>query len=152
MAEEDIKKTLNYFAISWKRITFALANKKNHIMIKELKLTKDHLKLVALLNIEDIDDDAITINKSTILRLQSHLLDDVALVLGLTDKAIEGTKTDSDGAAYPDEIESYMLDTYNYVRENLYWIETLIHQYVMEGVKPGTYQCTDNELIWAKID
>lgn len=117
-------------------------------MILHLNLTEDHLKLVRFLNIEDKDDDVLTINKKVMLTMQSHILDDVAMVLGLRDKAIKGTEEDADGSAYPDDIEKYMLDTYHYVSDNLYLIESLIHQKVMEGVKPGKYKCIDSQMIW----
>ena len=121
-------------------------------MILHLNLTEDHLKLVKFLNIEDINDDYLTINKNTILTMQTHILDDVALILGLRDKAIKNTEEDADGAAYPNDVEKYMLDTYRYVQNNLYLIETLLHQNVTEGIKPGKYTCKDNEMIWSFCD
>ena len=72
-------------------------------MILHLNLTEDHLKLVRFLNIEDKDDDVLTINKKVMLTMQTHILDDVAMILGLRDKAIKNTEEDADGAAYPDE-------------------------------------------------
>jgi len=119
-------------------------------MILHLKLTEDHLKLVRFLNIEDKDDDVLTINKKVMLTMQTHILDDVAMILGLRDKAIKGTTEDADGGAYPDDVEQYMLDTYKYVSDNLYLIETLIHQKVMEGgIKPNVeYKCKDSDMVW----
>jgi hypothetical protein len=117
-------------------------------MILHLNLTEDHLKLVRFLNIIDEDDDFLKIDKKVMLTMQSHLLDDVAMILGLRDKAIKNTEEDADGAAYPDDVEKYMIDTYNYVSDNLYLIETLLHQNVMEGVKAGHYKAKDSELIW----
>ena len=58
------------------------------------------------------------------------------------------TEEDADGAAYPDDVEQYMLDTYKYVSDNLYLIETLLHQHVMDGVKPTKYRCKDSDMIW----
>ena len=121
-------------------------------MILQLNLTEDHLKLVRFLDIEDEDDDYLKINKHVMLSLQSHILDDVAMVLGMQDKAIEGTAEDPYGRAYPDEVEAYLLSTYNYVKDNLYLIETLIHQFVMEGVKPGTYECKATDLFWYRVE
>lgn len=120
-------------------------------MILHLDLTEDHLKLIRFLNVEDKDDDFLKINKKTMLTMQTHILDDVAMILGLRDKAIANTEEDADGAAYPDDVEKYMLDTYNYVSNNLFLIETLLHQMVMEGIKPGSYKTKDNEMIWEKI-
>lgn len=120
-------------------------------MILHLVLTEDDLKLVRFFNIINDDDEYLKIDKNVMLTLQTHILDDVATVLGLRDKAIEGTSDDALGSAYPDDIEKYMLDRYNYVKDNMYLIETLIHQMVMEGVKPGHYKCKDNELIWETV-
>jgi len=117
-------------------------------MILHLNLTEDHLKLVRFLNIEDKDDDVLTINKKVMLTMQSHILDDVAMILGLRDKAIKGTEEDADGRAYPDDVEQYMLDVYHYVSDNLYLIETLLHQFVFEGVKVGEYRAKDSDLVW----
>jgi len=116
--------------------------------ILHLNLTEDHLKLVRFLNIEDKDDDVLTINKKVMLTMQSHILDDVAMILGLRDKAIKGTEEDADGRAYPDDVEQYMLDVYHYVSDNLYLIETLLHQFVFEGVKVGEYRAKDSDLVW----
>lgn len=121
-------------------------------MILHLNLTEDHLKLVRFLNIEDDRDDVLTIDKKVMLTIQSHLLDDVAMILGLLDKAIEGTSEDVDGRAYPDDVEKYMMDTYKYVSENMYLIETLLHQRCMEGIEPGHYKCRDADMIWEKVE
>lgn len=120
-------------------------------MFIHLNLTEDHLKLVRFFNIEDTHDEYLSINKEVMLTLQTHLLDDVAAILDLRDKAIPNTSNDAEGTAYPDEVEKYMLDTYNYVSDNIYYIETLLHQYVMEGIKPGHYKAKDNELIWEYV-
>lgn len=121
-------------------------------MILHLHLTEDHLKLVRFLNIEDDNDDYLSINKHVMLTVQSHILDDIATVLGLRDKAIPNTENDADGCAYPDDVEKYMLDTYNYVSDNMYLIETLLHQNVMSGIKVGHYKAKDNELIWEYVN
>jgi hypothetical protein len=117
-------------------------------MIIHLNLTKDHLKLVRFLNVEDNDDDVLTINKHVMLTLQTHILDDVATILGYRDKAIKGTEEDPDGSAYPDDVEKYLLDTYHYVSDNMFYIETLLHQRCMEGIVPGKYKAKDSDLLW----
>ena len=118
-------------------------------MIIHLHLTEDHLKLVKFLNIEDKDDEILAINKKVMLTLQSHLLDDVATILGYKDKVIKGTEEDPDGGAYPDDVEKYLLETYKYVSDNLFYIETLIHQRCTEGVVPGHYKALDRDLLWS---
>ena len=120
--------------------------------VLHLHLTEDHLKLVKFFNIEDIDDDFMGINKKTMLTLQTHLLDDVSLVLGLRDKAIKNRMEDADGMAFPDEVEKYMVDTYKYVSDNLYNIETLLHQRCTEGIQPGHYRCSDKDMLWEYVE
>ena len=120
-------------------------------MIVHLHLKEEHLKLVRFFNLEDRDHE-VSINKKEMLVLKTHILDDVAAILGLRDKAIKGTEEDELGAAYDDETEKFMLDTYRYVSENMYYIETLMHQFVMEGVKPGHYKAHDKDLIWELIE
>lgn len=121
-------------------------------MIIHLNLTSDHLKLVRFLNVEDKDDDILAINKKVMLTMQTHLLDDVAMILGLRDKAIKGTEEDPDGAAYPDEEEKYMLETYKYVSDNLFYIESLLHQCVFTGITPGHYKCNDAQMVWERVE
>ena len=121
-------------------------------MILHLNLTEDHLKLVRFLNIEDKDDDVLTINKKVMLTMQTHILDDVAMILGLRDKAIKNTEEDADGAAYPDDVEKYMLDTYHYVSDNMFLIEQLLHQHVMDGVKPGHYKAKDSDMVFERVE
>ena len=117
---------------------------------KTLTLTTDHLKLVSCFLIEN-NEDSVSIDKTKMLFEQSHLLDDVSLVLGLRDKAIPNTEEDADGIAFPDEIEEYMIETYQYVRDNLYFIETLLHQMILRGgLVPGTYSCDTKLKIWGK--
>ena len=37
--------------------------------------------------------------------------------------------------------------------QNLYEIETLIHQFVVNGgITPGKYKCRKDDYIWSKID
>lgn len=122
-------------------------------MILHLHLTEDHLKLVRFLKLNDeSEDNVIKIDRKVMLTIQSHLLDDVAMILGLRDKAISRTTEDADGAAYPDDVEEYMLSTYNYVSDNLHLIESLLHQRVFEGIQPGHYKAIDYEMVWQKVD
>ena len=120
-------------------------------MIIRLKLNEDHLKLIPFFYINEVSDEEIEISKNNLFNLNNRLLEDISMMLGLYDKAIANTKNDADGRAFDDETTQYMIDIYNYVNENLYYIETLIHQYVVRGgITVGTYKALDNELIWEK--
>lgn len=117
-----------------------------------LKLNEDHIKLIRMVGIDDDRDDCLEIDKKAFLCVKSHLLDDVAMVLGKIDQAISSTTEDSDGRAYPDDVEEYLLTTYNYVKDNLYYIELLLHQRCGEGIQPGHYVASDKDLIWTKVE
>lgn len=119
---------------------------------KRLNLTEDHLKLASFFLIEE-NDDNLVINKKVMLSEQSHLLDDVSLILGLRGTMIPHTEEDADGMAFPDNVERYMLETYRYVSDNIYWIELLIHQMILHGgVKPGVYECDTRYKNFTKIE
>lgn len=120
-------------------------------MIKKITLTEEHLKLIPFILINEDYTDNVNINKKNMFLLGTHLLDDMATILGHRDKAIKGTSDDADGSAYPDDVENHLLELHSYLVDNLYYIETLIHQFVVKGgLTAGTYKCKDNELIWWK--
>lgn len=120
-------------------------------MVIELNLTKDHLKLIPFFFIQEFDDDNVGIDKNIMFNMGNHLLEDMAFILGLEDKAIKNTQFDADGRAFDEETEKYMLSLFNYINDNMYYIETLIHQFVVKGgLTEGTYKALDSDLIWKK--
>lgn len=117
-----------------------------------LNLTKDHLKLIPFILIKNDNDDNLEIDKTVMLMIQSTLVEDVSMILGLRDKAIPNTEYDSNGRAFPEDVTKYIFDTYNYVKENLYYIETLIHQFVtIGGISEGVYESDSKTLWWTKV-
>lgn len=120
-------------------------------MVIELTLTKDHLKLIPFLFVQEMDDDNVSIDKNLMFNMGSHLLEDMAMILGMEDRAIESTKFDADGRAFDDETTDYLLGLFNFFNDNLYYIETLIHQFAINGgLTVGTYKTLGNEMIWEK--
>lgn len=120
-------------------------------MIIHIELNEDHLKLIPFIMVADKDDDFLSINKSVFLTLQSHLLDDVSLVLGLRDHVIPGTLDDAEGIALPDEIEKRCLDAYNYIKDNLFYILQLALQFSTKGgLTVGKYKAKDTDLIFER--
>ena len=120
-------------------------------MVKKITLTEDHLKLIPFLFIQEFDDDKIGVSTANTYCLGSHLLEDMAMILGLTDKAIPNTQDDADGTAYDDDTEKYMLSIHEYIVGHLADIEQLVHQFVVKGgLTPGTYKALDNVNIWEK--
>lgn len=118
-------------------------------MIKKITLTEDHLKLIPMFFVQEFGDNQVGVTKEQLFSLGSHLLEDMAIILGLTDKAIPNTKNDAEGTAYDDETEKYMLELFDYISDNLFYIESLIHQFVcIGGLNVGTYKCKEEDLIW----
>jgi hypothetical protein len=122
-------------------------------MIIKLELTNDHLKLIPFFYTQEVDDNLVGVDREIMFNMGSHLLEDMAIILGMEDKALKNSENDADGRAFDDETEEYLLSLFDYFNSNLYYIETLIHQFVVKGgLTVGTYQALDNELIWEKIN
>lgn len=120
-------------------------------MIKKLILTEDHLKLLPFILFDEVSDIDVVITKSHLFNLGNHLLEDIATILGRLDEAIPYTNEDAEGRAFSDEFEAYMLSLYEYIKDNLYDIEILIHQFIVKGgLSEGIYKCKDNDMIWTK--
>lgn len=82
----------------------------------------------------------------------TYVLEDVALILGKLDQAIQGTEEDPTGRHFPLELEDYMWDLYRYIYENMEYIISLVLYYSNKGgLTPGTYKCIDNIKNWEKI-
>lgn len=124
-------------------------------MIKRIEVTEDLLKVIPIIFLQEktgFDNKTITIDTSHIFSIGFGLMEDMAMALGIYDKAIKGTEDDPEGRAFSEEDTEYMLSLHKYVVDNIYYIETLIHQFVVKGgLEVGTYKCKDNEMIFEKI-
>ena len=123
-------------------------------MIKRIEVTEDLLKVIPIIFLQEkngFDNKTITIDTSHIFSIGFGLIEDMAMALGIYDRAIKGTEDDPEGKAFSEEDTEYMLSLHKYVVDNIYYIESLIHQYVVKGgLEIGVYKCKDNELIWEK--
>lgn len=124
-------------------------------MIKKIEVTEDLLKIIPiiLLNEKVLMDGnkVISIDQSHLYSIGFGLVEDIAMALGIYDKAIKGTEDDPEGRAFSEEDTNRILSLHKYVVDNLYYIETLIHQFVVKGgLEVGEYYCKDNELIWSR--
>lgn len=121
-------------------------------MKKTITLNKEHLKLIPFFFIQEIDDDTVGVTSQQLFNVGSHLLEDIAMILGLDNLALPNTKNDADGRAFPDDVEKHMLELYTYIKNHLFEIETLIHQFACDGgLTEGVYKALDNEMIWEKV-
>lgn len=123
-------------------------------MIKRIEVTEDLLKVIPIIFLQEktgFDNKTITIDTSHIFSIGFGLMEDMAMALGIYDKAIKGTEDDPEGRAFSKEDTEYMLSLHKYVVDNIYYIEALIHQFVVKGgLEVGTYKCKDNEMIFEK--
>lgn len=114
----------------------------------KLTLTEDHLKLIRCLNVQEFEkEETVGIAKDNLYG-GTYKYEQMALILGLTDKAIPGTEENIEGTLYEKETQLYMQELDRYIRENLAYIEEIVHQFVLGGLKPGTYVCKDYQHIW----
>ena len=123
-------------------------------MIKRIEVTEDLLKVIPIIFLQEkngFDNKTITIDTSHIFSIGFGLIEDMAMALGIYDRAIKGTEDDPEGKAFSEEDTEYMLSLHKYVVDNIYYIESLIHQYVVKGgLTVGTYKTKDNEMLWTK--
>ena len=125
-------------------------------MIKRIEVTDDLLAVIPIIFLQEkfngaSDEKTVFIDTSHIFSVGMHLLEDMAMALNIYDRAIKGTEDDPEGKAFPEEDTERMLSLHKYVTDNIFYIESLIHQYVTKGgLTKGVYKCKDNELIWEK--
>lgn len=125
--------------------------KKHTTMIKRINVTEDLLKLLPIIYLQTKGDNEVFIDKTHVFSIGMHLLEDMSMALGIYDRAIKGTEDDPEGKAFSEEDTNYMLELHKYIVDNLYYIETLIHQFIANGgLQVGIYKAKDNELIWEK--
>ena len=83
----------------------------------------------------------------------TYVLEDVALIIGKWGDFIPGTEYEPTGRRYPEELEEYMYGLYEYIIDNLVYIESLIHTYAVKGgLTAGTYKCVDYRLDWERVE
>ena len=125
--------------------------------IKRITLTEDLLKVIPAirfkkLNISDSDGNfhAWGIDTDGLFG-GSYILEDIAKLIGRYDEHIQGTEYDSDGMKFTKETSEYLVSIYDFIVNNLEYIESLVHQYVCNGgLTVGTYKCKDYEMFWTK--
>lgn len=79
----------------------------------------------------------------------TYVLEDIAMILGCFDKAIENTETLATGRRFPEELEEEMYSLYEYICDNMEDIFNLILTFIGNGgLTPGTYVYNDYK--WTK--
>ena len=123
-------------------------------MIKRIEVTEDLLKVIPIIFLQEkngFDNKTITIDSSHMYSIGFGLMEDLAMALGIYDRAIKGTEDDPEGKAFSEEDTNRILSLHKYIVDNLYYIEALIHQYVVKGgLEVGIYKTKDCEMIFEK--
>lgn len=115
-----------------------------------ITLTEDLCLLIGSLYVQKINDKVVGVN-TDYLYGGTYKYEQMAFILGLTDKAVEGTEEDIDGTKYKKEAQEYMKRLDTYIRDNIGNIEEIIHQFSLKGgISPGLYEAKDYEHIWTK--
>lgn len=121
----------------------------------KVTLTDEHIALIKNLNIRKFqeNDDAVAVVGINPFEMYggSYKYEQIALILGYTDKAIEETEESIYGTVYEKDTQLHMEELDKYINANLLYIEEITHQFVDKGgLTAGTYVCKDYQHIWSK--
>ena len=121
-------------------------------MLKKLVLTDDHIALISNLRFKVEDDgNKVSVEKDGCYG-GTFIMEDIAWILGRMGEAVPGTESDPDGRKFPPETEDYFWGLHDYIWDNIGYVMSLSQQLSRQGgMKPGTYQCVDRDMIWKKI-
>ena len=118
--------------------------------IKKLNITGDKLALISGLA-PKLMDNGVKLEENSFWG-GTYLYEDIALVLGFYDEHIKGTEGDFEGRRYSPEREKYIFELYDWFKDNIYYILSLVLQFSNKGgLKEGTYKCVDYQLNWEYV-
>ena len=125
----------------------------------KIKLTEDTLALISNIHFDKLPN--LDTNKKQKLNWGldffslyggSFALEDISYIIGKYDEHIKGTEESPLGPRFSPELEDYMWNLHEYIVDNIYYIENLVHYYANKGgLSPGIYKCKDYELLWTKV-
>lgn len=123
---------------------------------KTLKVTEDHITLLQAIKFESFVFDGDSRNGRIGWGIDQYApwggnypIEDIALVLGVLDKAIPGTEDDVDGRKFPVYLEDKLFRLYNDVTDNMEdYFSLLVSQAGCGGLKPGYYKCNPRYRDW----
>lgn len=137
-------------------------------MILEVELTEDMLKVLPLLNIqhneseytrkvydnEGNESEETYIQHKCLIDSENLLLgtdpfEDIAFALNL---ALQNAPDGTGARSYDQFVYNKIESLYNYLKDNIVNIESLIHGYIGKQLTAGVYRCRDNEMIWSKVN
>lgn len=126
----------------------------------KITLTDDLLALISNIHFEKLPNLNTTTKKELNWGINffslyggDFALEDISYIIGKYDEHIKGTEESSFGPRFPNELEDYMWGLHEYIVNNIFYIENLIHYYCNKGgLTEGTYKCNEYDLIWNKVE
>ena len=120
-------------------------------MINPIKSGVEEISIGEILYRNHIDIDNIYGIDNFNLWGGTYLYEQMAYILGISDRVIPETLEDPMGPRYPDEDMEHMKDLDCWFINNLSNIMEILIQFCTEGIQPNvTYWCYDYQHIWYK--
>lgn len=113
----------------------------------KINLNEKHIKLIERFVVERFNDIHVGFDSINPYG-GDYLMEDLAMILGYWDKAIEGTEKDYDGRKFGLDNEIEMIKIHSYVVDNIEFILSILIQYSTTGIKAGLYTSLDNNIKW----
>lgn len=118
-------------------------------MNKLIALNDDMVKLIPFIDMDFEDDDVITLNRNFIFNTGSNVYDGIAMILGKGE--LTKDELGKPYYKYDEELMNYFDIILNYFKDNILYIEQIIHQFSIKGgVTPGVYRTDMKDMIWER--
>lgn len=127
---------------------------------KTITITEEHIKLLQAIKFEHFIFDGNSRNGRFGWGIDQYApwggeypIEDIALILGKLDMAIEGSEENWSGRYFPDDLQNHFIDLYEYITENMEYLFSLLIFYSDKGgLTPGTYKCNPRLKDWEKVE
>lgn len=127
---------------------------------KVITITEEHIKLLQAIKFESFIFDGDSRNGRFGWGIDQYApwggnypIEDIALILGKFDMAVEGSERNSSGRYFPEDLQNHFIDLYEFVTENMELLFSLLIFYTDKGgLTPGTYKCNPRLKDWRKVE
>ena len=113
----------------------------------KINLNEKHIKLIERFVVERFNDIHVGFDSINPYG-GDYLMEDLAMMLGYWDKAVEGTEKDYNGRKFGLDNEQEMIEVHNYLMERMTFILSILIQFATEVIKPGIYTSLDYNIFW----
>lgn len=114
----------------------------------KIELNEDLIKLIQNFNFKQLKSACFGLDTYDLFG-GTYLYEQMANILGYSDKVIPETIENPLGALYEEEYQLKMEEYDTYILDNLVFIEEILHQFCNKGgIKPGIYTALDRNRIW----